>query len=492
MDIYDKLVNSRIDRAESLTLRSIGHNHGKLRLLVILALISGAVFAQTSDPSAAASVEDNSVWSRFWVSAQANFIRQQSPAFYARYSGPNSFGPYKQHATSRIETLLTGFQITKKLELLFDLESAGGAGLSNALGIAGFTNVDVVRNPTLGEAPYVARVMLHYTIPLSNETTEATRNPLSLASTVPVRRLELRLGKMSTVDFFDLNSVGSDSHLQFMNWAIVNDGAFDYAADTRGYTYGLVMEYYDKAWVARFGEMLMPTVANGLTLDWDIARASGENFEVEYHPTLLPRRATVVRTLTFVNHANMGNYRETIDRYLSNGTSTPDITLTRKQGRVKYGFGLNVEQELTPLLRTFGRLGWNDGANESFAYTEIDRTGEIGADFRGTPWRRSQDKIGAAFVANGLSGDHRRYLALGGLGFILGDGGLTYGLEKIFETYYTADVWRGISVAADYQHVTNPGYNMVRGPVSVIGFRIHVEDAIPFERFHSSNQSTSK
>ncbi len=209
--------------------------------------------------------DQDSFWNRFWISAQANFIRQQHPAFDAKYSGPNSFLPDKEHATSRVETLYTGFQITKQLEILADIESAGGAGLSNALGIAGFTNVDVVRNPTLGEDPYVARVMLHYTIPLSKETTEATRNPLSLASTVPVRRLELRVGKMSTVDFFDLNSVGSDSHLQFMNWAIVNNGAYDYAADTRGYTYGLVAEYYDKSWAARFGEMLMPTVANGIT-----------------------------------------------------------------------------------------------------------------------------------------------------------------------------------------------------------------------------------
>jgi high affinity Mn2+ porin len=378
-----------------------------------------------------------------------------------------------------VETLYTGFQISKQLEILADVESAGGAGLSNALGIAGFTNVDVVRNPTLSEDPYLARVMLHYTIPLSKETTEATRNPLSLASTVPVRRLELRLGKMSTVDFFDLNSVGSDSHLQFMNWSIVNNGAFDYAADTRGYTYGFVAEYYDKNWAARFGEMLMPTVANGITLDWDIARARGENFEYEYH-TAIRKHATVVRALAFVNHANMGSYREAIDGYLSGKDAVPDITEYRKQGRVKYGFGLNVEQELSSLWRAFGRLGWNDGANESFAYTEIDRTAEIGTDFRGKPWHRPQDKIGAAFVANGLSGDHRRYLALGGLGFILGDGGLSYGLEKTFETYYTAHIYRGISFAVDYQHVTNPGYNLVRGPVSVVSFRIHVEDAIPF------------
>jgi hypothetical protein len=427
--------------------------------------------------------DQESFWNRFWLSLQGNVIRQQHQTFGAKYSGPNSFLPDAQHATSRIETLYTGFQITKRLEILADVESAGGGGLSSALGIAGFTNVDVVRNPTLGQDPYVSRVMLHYTIPLSGETTEATRNPLSLASRVPARRLELRVGKMSTVDFFDLNSVGSDSHLQFMNWAIVNNGAYDYAADTRGYTYGLVAEYFTPSWAARFGEMLMPTVANGIQLDWNIARARGENFEFECHPALLPGRPSVVRALGFVNHANMGSYREAIDGYLSGKDPVPDVTKYRRQGTVKYGFGLNVEQELTPLWRAFGRLGWNEGSKESFAYTEIDRTAEIGGDYRGTRWRRPGDKVGAAFVANGISSDHRRYLELGGLGFILGDGGLNYGMEKIFESYYTAHVWRGVSFAVDYQYVTNPGYNRNRGPASVVGLRVHIEDAIPLDKF---------
>ncbi len=123
-------------------------------------------------------------------------------------------------------------------------------------------------------------------------------------------------------------------------------------------------------------------------------------------PALLPKRASVVRALGFVNHANMGSYREAIDGYLSARMPFRTSPLYRKQGSVKYGFGLNAEQELTPLWRAFGRLGWNDGANESFAYTEIDRTAEIGSDFRGKPWRRPQDKVGAAFVANGISGDH--------------------------------------------------------------------------------------
>jgi len=445
------------------------------------------MLAQGSETPTPAAEDSPSFWNRFWVSVQANFIRQQHPTFYAKYSGPNSFLPEAEHATSQVETLYTGFQITKRLEILCDVESAGGEGLSSALGIAGFTNVDVVRNPTLGSAPYVSRVMLHFTLPLGKETTEATRNPLSLATTAPVKRLEFRVGKMSTVDFFDLNSGGSDSHLQLMNWAAVNNGAFDYAADTRGYTYGLVMELYAKSWAARFGEMLMPTVANGIQLDWNIARARGENFEFEYHTALLPKRAAVIRALAFVNHANMGRYRDAINGYLSGKDAVPDVTLYRRQGNVKYGFGLNVEQELTSSSRVFGRLGWNEGANESYAYTEVDRTAEVGADVRGKRWRRSQDKLGAAFVTNGISGDHRRYLALGGLGFILGDSALNYGLEKIFESYYTAHVWRGISVAFDYQHVTNPGYNRDRGPASVVSFRIHFEDAIPFDRFASAH-----
>ena len=439
--------------------------------------------ASSTLPTPLPDSSSESFWNRFWISGQANFIRQQHGAFYAQYSGPNSLQPYAEHATSRVLTLYTGFQITKNLEILADVEEAGGGGLSNALGLAGFTNLDVVRNPLLSKAPYMAREMLHYTLPLSDEYGEATRNPLSLASTLPVRRLEFRIGKMSTVDFFDVNAVGSDSHLQFMNWTVVNNGAYDYAADTRGYTYGLLIEYYDRNWAFRFGEMLMPTIANGVTLDWDLARAHSENWELELNRGVFPRRTTTLRLLSYVNHANMGLYEEANTEYLEGLTPTPNIVATRLQGRVKYGFGVNVEQPLTSQWRAFGRLGWNNGSTESFAYTEVDRTASIGSDFAGKLWHRPGDKIGAAFVANGISGAHAEYLALGGLGFILGDGGLTYGLEKIFETYYNAHLWRGIYVAADWQHITDPGYNEVRGPVSVLSFRVHIEDAVPFDKF---------
>lgn len=446
---------------------------------------TSASASETKAPADSAAAK-SSFWNRFWVSGQANFIYQQHGDFYAEYSGTNSLRNTSEHATSSVLTLYTGFQITKHLEILADVESAGGAGISNALGLAGYTNVDVVRNPTLGPRPYLARGMLHWVLPLSDENQEAARSPLSLFSTAPVRRLEFRIGRMSTVDFFDPNSVGSDSHTQFMNWAAVNNAAYDYAADTRGYTYGLYMEYDDRWGTIRLGEMLMPTVANGITLDWNVARAGGTNFEVEVRPPIIKNHATVVRFLNYFNRANMGSYRQAIDGYLSGQTKTPEVTAYREQGRTKFGFGLNVEQEIFGPWQAYGRLAWSDGRNEDFVYTEADRSASIGIMLHGDWWRRQADKLGGAFLVNGISDDHARYLELGGLGFILGDGGLTYGREKIFETFYTAHIWGGISAAVDWQHIADPGYNQVRGPVSVVSFRLHLEGGLPLDKTRST------
>jgi hypothetical protein len=412
---------------------------------------------------------------RFWLSAQANFITQAHPSFTAPYSGINSLSPQADAATSRVVTLYAGVQLTHSLDVLFNVEEAGGGGIGDALGIAGFTNLDVVRNPTLSQAPYVARLILHGTVPLSTAMVEVERGPLQMTAAVPVRRIDVWFGKMSTVDWFDVNAIGSDSHLQFMNWAIDNNGAYDYAADTRGYTYGAVFEYDDHAFTARFGEMLMPKVANGIDLDVDVTRAHAENVELEVHRHLLPGRLTIVRPLVFVNHANMGSYREAISGFLSGRDPVPDVTAYRAQGRIKYGAGLNLEQELPADLRGFLRVGWNDGHTESFAYTEIDRTISVGFDLRGQRWHRRDDKLGVAVVSSGLSNDHREYLQLGGSGFILGDGNLTYGLETTTEAYYTIRLSRAVHASVDLQRVTNPGFNRVRGPVVVGAFRLHVD-----------------
>jgi len=445
-------------------------------LLGLLADSTQLAFAQAEQPeeSGTPAMFTHSDETPWWVSAQANFIFQAHGSFPAAYSGPNSLQPYSETAISRVVTLYLGYELTKNTEFIFDPEEAGGHGISQALGLAGATNLDVVRNPTLSKAPYIGRAVISHTFAFSSEMVKVARTPIALQTEKPVRRLEVHVGKFTMPDYFDQNAVGGDSHLQFMNWTIDNNGAWDYAADTRGYTAGVVLEYQDRNWAARFGEGMMPKVANGPHLDADILRAHAENYELELRPTLTQQGATTFRFLGYENHANMGDYRMAAQEYIEGLTSTPDVIATRMQGTVKYGFGANLEQDFAHGIRSYVRWGWNEPHKELFAYTEVNETFTGGADILGTPWHRKADRLGAAVVSNGISRDHQNYLALGGQGFLLGDGGLTYGRENIFEMYYTAHVWRGLYFSGDVQHIVNPGYNQVRGPVTVPGMRLHL------------------
>jgi hypothetical protein len=430
------------------------------------------------DPPYPVSMFNHASTSPFWISGQANVIDQGHPPFHALYSGTNSLSNAGEYKTSLLGTLFLGVEVPgthNHTEFLLDFESAGGRGISQALGLAGFTNLDVVRNPTLSSTPYVARVEVHQIVPLSKETIETERGPLALATEAPVRRLDFRLGKMSAPDSFDANSVGSDSHLQFTNWTIDNNGAYDYAADTRGYTYGAVIEYQDRLFAARYGLMLMPTVANGIDLDWDIRRARGENAEFEVRKGLWWKKPGAIRILSFVNHAHMGSYREALAGFLSRQDAVPDVAKHEHFEAVKYGFGFNAEQQLTANWRAFARFGWNEGQHESFAYTEVDQTVAVGADYRGHRWGRKADKVGLAFVSNAIKKDHQLYLKNGGQGFLLGDGNLNYGRENILETYYNLHAWRGLFYSLGTSLIVNPGYNRDRGPVIVPSLRAHVD-----------------
>jgi hypothetical protein len=411
---------------------------------------------------------------RFWLTGQANFIFQTNPEFPALYSGPHSLGPHYEKATSRVMTLYTGYRINNSTEALVDIEEAGGSALSQGFGLAGNTNLDIVRNPMLSKAPYLGRAIIDHVFALSDDKVENQRSFLSLFEEVPRHRIEVRFGKFSLPDFFDINSVGSDTHFQFINWTTDNNGAWDYAADTRGYTVAFTADYEDRNWGFRFGEGLMPKVANGIDLVWKVWEAHAENYEYELRKGFLPKRSGVIRVLAYTNYANMGIYRDQVIKAASEG-KTPDITDHPWHITRKYGFGLNVEQNLTDHLTAFARTGWNDGKTESFAYTEVEQTVGAGLGAAGSWWHRPQDRAAIAFVTNAIKKDHQNYLAAGGLGFLLGDGNLTYGRENILETYYTLHVWRGIYVAPGLQHINNPGYNRDRGPVLVPSFRLHFE-----------------
>ncbi len=415
-------------------------------------------------------------WDHWWVSGQANFISQWHPAFHSPYQGKNSFTPEAQDATSRVLTLFTGWRATNSTEFLCDVQETGGAGLSQALGLAGFSNLDVVRNPTLSKAPYVARLMWHQIIPLGSKKVASDRSPFSLFRELPERRLEVRFGKFSLADFFDLNTYGTDSNFHFMNWVVDNNGAYDYAADTRGFTYAAMFEYHDRNYVIRFAEGLMPKVANGIHLDADLSRARSENIEFELHGSVVGKREGIVRLLSYINHANMGDYRQQVDEWLANPTTpVPEITAHPLQTTIKYGFGTNVEQPLTDWFGLFARWGWNEGQHESYVYTEVDQTWQVGVGGNGSRWGRQADRLGLVFVSDGINHEHARYLGYGGLGFLLGDGKLNYGRENLIETYYTLHAWRGIFPSFDLQYIQNPGYNRDRGPVTVASLRLHME-----------------
>ena len=260
-----------------------------------------------------------------------------------------------------------------------------------------------------------------------------------------------------------------------MNWTVDNNGAYDYAADTRGFTFAAMFEYHDRHWAARFAEGLMPKVANGIHLDADLARAHSENMELEIHRAVIPKREGILRLLAYVNHANLGSYRDAIDNFRAGLTPVPEITAHPLQTTMKYGFGANFEQPFNDWLGLFGRWGWNEGRHESYAYTEVDETVLLGLGASGVPWNRRFDRAGLVFVSNGISRDHQQYLAFGGLGFLLGDGLLNYGRENIIETYYTLHAWRGAYPSFGLQYVDHPGYNRDRGPVLVPTLRLHLE-----------------
>src|SRR5215468_11726942 len=233
--------------------------------------------------------------SRFWLTGQANFIFQTHPDFHAPYSGPHSLDPNYEKATSRLLTLYTGIRLTNSIEFLADIEEAGGAALTQGFGLAGNTDLDIVRNPSLSKAPYLGRGIFHKVFSLSHDKVENQRSFLSLFDELPRRRLEFRIGKFSMPDFFDINSVGSDTHFQFINWTTDNNGAWDYAADTRGYTVGFIADFEERTWGFRFGEALMPKVANGIDLVWKPWQAHAENYEFEWRRGFLPKRPGVIR-----------------------------------------------------------------------------------------------------------------------------------------------------------------------------------------------------
>jgi hypothetical protein len=429
---------------------------------------------QSDDQANPAFFSDHLIADRFWISGQSNFIFQAHTPFHSPYSGPNSFHGYGENAVSRTLTLFTGLRLFRFTDIIASVDETGGKGLSGGNGVAAYVNADVV-SPGLSRSLYLSRAFYFHMIPLTADRLSEDPNPFVLQSSIPRRRLEYTFGKFNLLDFFDVNEVGSDTHLQFTNLAIGNTGTYENGADGYGETIAAMMNYQGPKIGVRFAEALLPNFVSGSGLDYHIANSRSENIQIDYTDYAMQGYMTHVRGLLFINHADLGNYKEANGAYLSGQDKQPDITLHRHSDTVKPGVACNFEQDLPRNFRVYLRAGWNDSSYESFTFSEMNNTISFGGDLSGDYWHRKDDRIGSAVVNSGLGRDHREYLALGGIGFMLGDGALHYGRETVSETYYTAHVLGGLYVAAQISFVNNPGFNRDRGPIIVPGLRAHID-----------------
>ncbi|HEX8023275.1 carbohydrate porin [Mucilaginibacter sp.] len=431
-------------------------------LAAFLLLLTPAVIAQTTDTTTT---------KRFSLHFQQTVITQYKPSFNALYSGQNSLSPISETQSSITSTLYGAARLWPGATAVFNPELSGGSGLSKTEGIAGFPNGETFRVNSVAPAIYIARLYLNQTFQWGKEKDTLADDVNQIAGLRSKRYLSLTVGKFGMADFFDDNSFSHDPRSQFMNWSLMDNGAWDYPANTRGYVMGLVSELGQPTWTLRFAFTMSVTQANSSTWDARIGKANTQTLEFEKRYVLSGQPGTV-RLMTFLNNGKMGRYREALQL----DPAAPVVDTTQRYGRHKYGFGINAEQYLTKDLGIFAKLSWNDGHTQTWYFTEIDRSVSLGGELKGTSWGRKDDVLALAFVGNGLSHDHRDYLAAGGYGFIIGDGRLNYSPEMIAELYYKINAYqKKLWLSPDYQFILHPAYNTDRGPVHVLGIRAHVE-----------------
>jgi len=449
--------------------------------LIAARMVCAADSDATSAPAPAAVPAPSSNWPML-LGAQYTLVDQNQSRLYSPYSGPLSLNPNGDTEATNTVGFYSGWAPVNWGQLYLDVERFVGAGVSDATGLAGLTNGDIVREGVSGikKEFYIARLFARFMLPLGDGVTAIERDQDQIPGTEAATRLEFKIGRMALPDDFDQNRYAGAARTEFLNWSLWANTAWDYAANTRGYTNGFVIGYISPSWSLKYGFYLMPTKANYQQLDYSAELAHGQNLELRVSPW---STGTIVRLLGYLNTARMGVYEDALAIAAADGTR-PNIAADDRDGRHKYGFGINAEQPLADNGDTglFMRWGWDDGKTETFAFTEVDEETSFGGQLAGSHWGRSDDRFGLAVVSEGLSGPHRQYLEAGGCGFLLCDGSLNYGHEQILETYYRFQyVWPEKpgpvrwQLGPDFQDIRNPGYNRDRGPVHFWAVRLHVE-----------------
>ena len=418
-----------------------------------------------------AFAQDTLKQQRFNLHFQQTIITQYKPSFGADYTGANSLLTKSETQSSITTTLFGAARLWKGAQAVFNPELSGGAGLSKTLGAAGFPNGETFRVGATEPKIYIARLYFTQNFEWGKEKDTLTDDNNQLAGLKSKRYFSVTVGKFGMADFYDGNQFSHDPRSQFMNWALMDNGAWDYPANTRGYVLGSHFELGQPNWTLRFAFTMSTTQANGAIWDAKIGKANTQTLEYERRYTISGNKGTL-RVLGFRNNGKMGIYSQA----LAQSPVNPVVDTNLTYGKHKYGFGISADQYLSKDFGVFAKLSYNDGKTETWYFTEIDRSLSFGGVLKGTSWKRSDDELALAFVANGLSAPHRDYLAAGGYGFIIGDGKLNYGHELIAELYYKVNAYqKKVWLTPDYQFIVNPAYNKDRGPVNVLSLRVHVE-----------------
>jgi high affinity Mn2+ porin len=430
---------------------------------VLLLLLAESAYADDTDQTPAPE-ED---WS---IHAQSTGIVQGYSNFHSPYQGPDSLsGAGQSRETVSATGFLGGRLPWQGGELYLDPEAIQGLGVGNTAGIAGFPNGEAQKAGRVIPEAYVARLFVRQTFGLGGAQETITPDQNQLGESVAISRVTVTAGKMQVTDLFDNNAYSHDSRTQFMNIALVDGGAYDYAANQKGYTYGEVTELNQKNWALRAGYFLVPKVADSNDVDWQVGTRGAANIELENRYNLFDQPGTL-RLLGFANRANAGSFT---DALTDPGGASAGIVDTRTD-RTKYGFVLNLEQAVNDDLGLFSRTSWNDGQEENISYADIDASYSLGASLKGTTWDRPNDGVGIGGAINRLSNAEQKYLAAGGTGLIIGDGQLAHdATEDILEAYYSYQIVEALSFSFDYQFVANPAYNADRGPVNLFAGRLH-------------------
>ena len=413
--------------------------------------------------------------------AQNTDIVQGYPGFSSKYSGPNSLPAGGQTRESVSLDLMAGLRLWRGAEAHIDGMMWQGFGVNNTLGADGFPNGEAFRLGTDVPNGAITRLFLRQTIGLGGEQEEVADDPFTLAGRRDISRLTLTLGRFNAKDVFDNNAYANDPRTQFLNWALMANQAWDYPADAIGYTTGLAVELNQPKWTLRYGFFQMPRVSNSLTAEdrifkwpydgsaqdgplleaWGMVAEFERRYQLNAHPG-------TIRFLAYLNRANMGSYEDAV-----NSPTRPADLAASAAFRYKFGFGLNLEQEIAKNIGVFSRLGWSDGRNQAWVFSDVDYSATAGISIKGEGWQRPDDTFGLAGVLNGISQSHQDFFVAGGTGILAGDGNLNYGWEKIIETYYDFKICKAVHGALDYQFISNPAFNRDRGPVSFFGARLH-------------------